>query len=293
MSLRTVTNRLALALALTFIAGCGSSADGEAPRAWFVSEQKEIEIGQSVHDQIIQESPVYTDAVLTDYVTALGEELVAVSQRPTLQHHFYVLDTEQVNAFAAPGGYVYVTIGLLRVLESRAQLAGVLGHEVAHVAASHGARTMETSLLASLIADLLIGDENATRQVVDWVVGFYQNTAHSQDFEEEADRLGVDNAYAAGYNPWGLVDFFEKLQAIVGAPDSVSAFLSSPPPPASRIEAGPLKINGLSIKKDDPTLILDDGAAPYIPYAQLQASLPAPKPDEEPADTAADPEPAP
>ncbi|MFT7623727.1 MAG: putative Zn-dependent protease [Myxococcota bacterium] len=271
---RYFSTLLAIALLGTLTA-CGGLT-GVGGTSLFVSEAQEIEIGQEVHLEIIQETPLLENAALTAYVTALGQQLVVVSDRPHLEHQFFVLDTEQINAFAAPGGFVYVTVGLMRKVNSRAELAGVMGHEVGHVSGLHGVRTMESQQLTGVLSDWLLGEDSSLGEVVGWATGTYLQTAHSQDMELEADMLGVTYAHKAGYNPWGIVDFFTLLRDLVGDSDPVSSFLSSHPEPAERIDESSKQIDGLGVAKDQAGLVIDDAAAPFMGWADVQGQLPAP-----------------
>ena len=128
---------LALLAALT---GCaGNPATGGASVV-VMSESKEAKIGQEMYAEIQKEGAIYDDRELQDYVNRVGQRLVANSDRPDLPFTFTVIDSPDLNAFATPGGYVYIHRGLLAYLDSEAELAGVLGHEIAHVTARHAAR---------------------------------------------------------------------------------------------------------------------------------------------------------
>ena len=105
-----------------------------------VSAHQELALGQQAHRQILQEYTPYADTALQQYVDTVGQQLAAVSHRPELTYTFTVLDSTEINAFALPGGYVYITRGLLAYLNSEAELAAVLGHEIGHVTARHGVR---------------------------------------------------------------------------------------------------------------------------------------------------------
>jgi predicted Zn-dependent protease len=258
-------------LPLCFATGCFSN---NASPPLFISEAEEVEAGREVHKEIISEYellPRIGNELLYDYVESLGQEIVQASLRPELEHHFYILNTELVNAFAAPGGFIYVTTGLMRMVSTKSELAGVLGHEVAHVSAYHGAKAMERALGLSLFNELLLGDYEATAQVVDFVVGTYLNTAHSQDQELQADQLGIEFALDASYNPWGIVDFFTWLDGL--SEDSMFSFLSSHPEPSERISESSAELNQLGITQDDRGYIRDD---PDMPYSDVLALLPMP-----------------
>ncbi|MEC8023103.1 MAG: M48 family metalloprotease [Myxococcota bacterium] len=254
-------------LCSVLIAACGAN-DTSPPL--FISESQEIETGQEVHRELVTEYdllPRDGNEEVYAYVETLGQEVVQASLRPELTHFFYILDTELVNAFAAPGGYVYVTTGLMQNISSKAELASILAHEVGHISAYHGAKAMESSLALSLFSELLLGDSEATAEVVEFVVGTYLSTAHSQDQELQADRLGIEFVTRAAYNPWGIVDFFTWLDAITEA--SMFSFLSSHPEPYERILESSAEINRLGITTDDPSYTVDDPDTPYTAILDL------------------------
>ncbi len=269
---------LAVILAGLGLSACeGSSAPGECPEQPFlITEQQEAELGAQVHAEITNPSreggmALYNDTTVNSYVAALGEDLVAVSCRRDLRHQFFVLDTPEVNAFAVPGGYVYVTTALLSNMDSRAELAGVMGHEVGHVSAYHGARAMQTQLGIDLIKGLLLGEQAANDSTVDFLAGTYlASTQHSQEQELEADGLGVKFSADTGHNPWGLVGFFEFIGGISGESDPISDFLGSHPPPAERVTRSTAQINGLGIGKDDARYAYDGGS---LPFSQIKARV--------------------
>ena len=127
----------AAAAVLAAVAGCATNPVTGASDMAFMSEASEIKLGKQMHVQITQTMGVYDDYALQQYVQQLGEKLAKVSERPDLEWKFTVLDTDDVNAFATPGGFVYVSRGILHYLANEAQLAAVIGHEIGHITARH------------------------------------------------------------------------------------------------------------------------------------------------------------
>ena len=125
------------------LAGCGATVQnpvtGQKERT-VLDEKAELALGQREHQQVLQEYPVYAHAGVQAYVNALGQRLAKLSHRSDLEWHFTVLDSPEINAFALPGGFVYITRGIMAYLDSEAELAGVMGHEIGHVTARHGAQ---------------------------------------------------------------------------------------------------------------------------------------------------------
>src|SRR6266850_5647111 len=124
-----------LVFALAVVAGCATNPVTGKRELSLMSEAQEIQIGQQQDAEVRKEMGVYNDRALQEYVTTLGLKLAQVSERPNLPWHFTVLDVPAINAFALPGGYIYITRGILPLLDDEAQLAGVLGHEIGHVTA--------------------------------------------------------------------------------------------------------------------------------------------------------------
>ena len=142
----TAVDRSSLALG-----ACATNpVTGESDFA-LITEDEEIEQGREYHPQIIKTYGVYDDAELQKYVDRIGQELAANSHRANLQFHFTVLDSEEINAFALPGGYIYVTRGIMAYLDSEAELAGVLGHEIGHVTARHSVRQQAGQFASDLL----------------------------------------------------------------------------------------------------------------------------------------------
>lgn len=178
------------------------------------SRAEEIQLGRQITGNILGAAPLVKDPELQKYVNQVGRWVASQSERPYLPWHFGVIESEDLNAFAAPGGYVLITKGLYRQLKSESELAGVLGHEIGHVIKKHHLKLLQKQQLLNVGAGLLsgkLGKENATVQKV--IGSGAEISARSLDksAEYEADRIGVILAGRAGYEPFGLP---EVLQAI-------------------------------------------------------------------------------
>lgn len=228
----------AAALAL----GCASAS---IPPPDSRAEQDVVEQGRQADRQIRKQFGVYEHESLDEYVRRIGDRLAAESDWTSLPWTFRVLDSPTVNAFAVPGGYVYVTRGILSHMNSEAELAGVLGHEIAHVTGRHATEQRQRSTLANL--GLVLGSVLAPEIAeVALGTGLAQGAAqllflkYSRDQELEADRMGIRYAVAAGYDPSGIGDFFQTLQALEeergGA--GVPGWASTHPEIDDRIERG-------------------------------------------------------
>lgn len=166
------------------------------------------------------------DPKITAYVSAVGKKVAANSKLPTLPYSFHVINNKVINAFALPGGRVYVTKGLLDTLSTEAQLAAVLGHEISHAAARHGVQQTVAALGLNTIS-LALADNKLAYQAMVGLAGPYAMAQYSQSQESEADILGLNAAVKSGYNPFGAVEVMQILQAKGGKQD-VDWFASHP-----------------------------------------------------------------
>ncbi|HVM42190.1 MAG TPA: M48 family metalloprotease [Gemmatimonadales bacterium] len=199
-----------------------------------ISTEKEIDIGRGIAATIAGRYPVSTDAALTRYVNLVGLTVASIAPRPDISYHYAVLETPDVNAFAAPGGYIFITRGALRLIHNEAELAGVLAHETGHVNARHvinQIRKSDTMREVKNQVDIQGG-------VLDQLVGSGSNMLFmglSRGDELEADSLGIEYASSAGYDPGGLAAFISRLDqhASEGA---LADFYATHPKPNERIE---------------------------------------------------------
>lgn len=158
---------------------------------------------------------VYDDPELLRYITLVGQAVADVSSRPDIDYHFAILNTEHPNAFATPGGYVFVSIGLLRMIENEAQLAGVLAHEVAHISQKHALQTLERSRSLQGVSSLTLAVMDKNPGMLDKLIDEVSNVLFTKgldkNLEFEADKYGREFAYRMGYYPGGLQNFIHKL----------------------------------------------------------------------------------
>ena len=209
--IRTFGVTLAAGALLGACVGTTNPVTGETD--WtLVDEQRELELGRKAHQALLEEYGYYDDLDLQEYVTRVGQALAAVSHRPELEYRFTVLDSDVVNAFATPG-YVYITRGLLARMDSEAELAGVLGHELGHITARHAARQIGQQQTVGLIQLVLgtVTDSRLLHQAGD-LVGTAHVRGYGRENELEADRLGAEYAARAGYDPEEFLDVFRALK---------------------------------------------------------------------------------
>lgn len=202
-----------LCLLLAWLQGCAVNPVTGKQDFVLMSEGEEIALGRKMHPQMLKESPAYEDAALQAYVQQVGERLAAVSHRNNLIFRFTLLDSSQVNAFATPGGYVYITRGLLAYLNSEAELAAVLGHEIGHVTARHSVRQQSAATTTGLLA-AVIGAASGVQGVGDLanVAGTALVRGYGREHELESDRLGAEYLAKAGYDPKAMLAVIEVLK---------------------------------------------------------------------------------
>jgi beta-barrel assembly-enhancing protease len=205
----------------------------------FYSLEKEIGLGKGLAQDVERQSKIIDDPVISEYVNRVGQNLVRNSDAK-VPFTIKVVDSEEVNAFALPGGFFFVNSGLIMSADNEAELAGVMAHEIAHIAARHGTRQATRAQIANYgtIPLIFMGGwiGYGIRQGVSVLIplGFMQ---FSQAFEREADFLGLQYMYKSGYDPTSFVDFFEKLQSKEKRkPGTMSKLFGSHPPTDDRIK---------------------------------------------------------
>ena len=199
-----------------------------------ISTEKEIEIGRNIAATIAGRFPVSSDAALTRYVNLVGLTVASQAPRGDITYRFAVLETPVVNAYAAPGGYVFITRGSLSLIRTEAELAGVLAHEVGHVNARHVINQIRKSDTMREVRNTV----DLRGATLDAVVGTGTNalfTGLSRGDELEADSLGLEYAAGAGYDPGGLAAFVGRLDQHAGE-GPVSEFFATHPRPDERVE---------------------------------------------------------
>ena len=203
------------------------------------TDVQEVQLGKQFSRQIEQDMKMYTDPIITAYIDQLGQHLANHSQRKNITYHFKVVNTEVVNAFAVPGGYLYVNIGLIRAAANESELAGVIGHEIGHVVGKHGVKQMTRQLGLTAVAQLALGeDQSKLKQMVANLAANGVLMKYSRDAEREADRYAVQEMYDAGIDPEGMATFFEKLLNLQkGKPSKLKQLFSTHPPTTERIAA--------------------------------------------------------
>ena len=260
-----------------------------------ISEQQELAIGKETDGQVRGQYGVYADDSMSGYVTASGKDIAVHTHLPNLPYRFAVLDSPVINAFAVPGGYVYLTRGILALMNSEAEMAVVLGHELGHVNARHSVRKMSQMILfqAGLAIGSAISDTFAKISGIAGIGVSLLFLKFSRDDEREADALGVAYARSAGYDPSRMVDFFDALERMgdLSGKNSLPGFLSTHPLTKERVrnvrallqasdsklierdEEYARRIDGI-VYGDDPRQGFVEGNAFYHPQLRVTCEFP-------------------
>jgi len=222
--------------AIGLIAGSAAVGSGCA-----ISQQQEVQLGQQYAADINEQLPIVDDAAVNRYMNALGAEIAQQGDR-NLSYRFHVVNTDVVNAFAVPGGFIYVNRGLIEKASNLSELAGVVAHEIGHVEGRHSVEQLERAQTANAgltLAYVLLGRDpsGAERAAID-VGGSLYFASHSREAENEADAMAIDLLVSAGIHPGGLATFFEKLMADQSrTPSQLEQWFATHPTTRERIAA--------------------------------------------------------
>jgi predicted Zn-dependent protease len=201
------------------------------------SRDEEVAIGREVTGSVLGAAPLVKDDGLQQYVNKVGLWVASQSERADLPWKFGVIESNDLNAFAAPGGYVLITKGLYQTFQNEAQLAGVLGHEIAHVVKKHHLKVMQKQALLEMGAGLLgdkFGDNNLSKKAINTGAEISARNL-DKSAEYEADRMGMMLAYRAGYDVYGLPEVLQNMAQINKSDDSVALLFKTHPHPDDRL----------------------------------------------------------
>ncbi|MGH6931232.1 MAG: M48 family metalloprotease [Dongiaceae bacterium] len=236
-----------LSLFVTTLPGCTvNPATGQSTFTGLMSESEEQRIGRDSHPKVLTAfGGAYEDVELQRYIDSIGQLLARASDRPDQRYIFTVLDSPIVNAFAVPGGYIYLTRGLLALANDESEIAGVLAHEIGHIAARHSAERYSQAGIASILAatvGIATGSGQLANAAGSGAAVYLQS--YSRDQENQADLLGIRYLSRTGYDPYGMVDFLRQLEAddrldatIAGRPEMADGYsiMSTHPRTSDRI----------------------------------------------------------
>ncbi|HEY8132735.1 MAG TPA: M48 family metallopeptidase [Thermoanaerobaculia bacterium] len=261
--------RRALIPALLLLVSCATNPVTHKREFNIVSESQEIQIGQQSHEEVIRQFGVYDEKPeLNRLVDSIGHRIASTSDRPHLPWHFTVIDTPMVNAMALPGGYIYITRGMLERINAEDELAGVLGHEITHVTARHAAAQMSRAQLAQfgMLLGAVIAGPQATQtygQLAELGLSLlFQRYSRGQ--ESQADLVGTEYVTRANYNPIGVERMLIGLKRLDKHPASgIERYFQSHPDPAKRVRDVEKKIQEIAAK-NPAAIAIEPKREPYV-----------------------------
>lgn len=197
---------------------CATTGPGGKQSLIIIPSSQEVAIGAGMAEQVEQTEKILPDSLWQDYLNEVGQKIVSVCDRRDITYHFRVIESDQINAFAAPGGYIYFYTGLLREMDNEAEMAAVMAHEISHVVARHSIKRLQTALGVATAYQLVFGEDGGS-QVLNVAINVGLSLLfadYSRDNEREADSYGIHYMVKAGYHPDGAIGMFDKLAALGG-----------------------------------------------------------------------------
>ena len=248
-----------LALILTFNLGsCSLSTLGQASNSFLkgiknvniFTDEEEQQFGKAFAEQHAREVKFYTDPVVTNYINNLGQTLVRHCKRNNITYTFKVVNTNDVNAYAVPGGFIYINLGLIKEVQTESELAFVIGHEIGHIVGQHSMKRLTQAYGIEILKKIIIDeDSNETKKLIADILAAGWLFKYSRDNERESDFYGVQNVYDVGIAPEGGIRFFETLQNLQRRkPTKLETLLSTHPVHSERIANVRKHINRLPPK---------------------------------------------
>lgn len=201
-----------------------------------LSKNQEVAMGQQSDPEIIAAYGLYPSPELQQFIKSEGEKMAKISHRSDIHYEFKILDSPIVNAFAVPGGYVYFTRGIMAYLNSEAEFAGVLGHEIGHIAARHSAKQYSRAMVTQLglAVGSMVSEEFAQYSDIATTGASLLFLKYGRDAERQSDKLGVEYSTKTGYDAHSMADFFNTLERMRGSDEALPVFLSTHPDPGER-----------------------------------------------------------
>ena len=220
--------------------GCSTNPATGETQLMLISREQEIQIGEEAAPQFEEEfGGEVPNQTLQSYVSSVGQQVARNSDRD-MPYEFTLVRSDVPNAFALPGGKIFITAGLMSKMNNERELAAVLGHEIAHVAARHNVagiqRQMGVQVFAQVLGSIVGGDAGAAAEAAASVVGAMSNLKYSRGAEHEADLIGMRYMQRAGYNPWGMIELLKVLQSLSeGGESKVANIFQTHPLTSERI----------------------------------------------------------
>ncbi|MCP4685543.1 MAG: M48 family metalloprotease [bacterium] len=261
---------LILPLAAALFLACVATGPGGKTSLIIIPSSQEVSIGAGMAQELARSERIFPDSTWQRYLNRVGQNIVAVCDRKDIQYHFTVVESDQINAFAAPGGFIYFYTGLLREMDSEAEMAAVVAHEISHVVARHGIKRLQATLGVAMAYELALGNENS--EVLHTAVGLglgLLSAGYSRSNEREADDYGLTYLVRAGYDPQGMEGMLQKLAALGGRSSSsvFEGLASTHPQTQERIQNTRAQIARMNVNSSNLTLGRQQ-------YQQMRSRLP-------------------
>ena len=238
-------------VSLNTIGNVGNSVIKELGDINIFTYEEELQFGREFVAQHEKQVKLYRDPVVTRYINDLGQTLVRYSKRNNIPYTFKVVETRGINAYAVPGGFIYVHLDLIRATKSEAELAAVIGHEIGHIVGQHSMKRLTQVYSVELLKQLILDkDSGEFKKLIADILAAGLIFRYSRDHERESDFYGVQNIYDAGISPEGAATFFETLRTVQKRePSALEKFLSTHPVPTERVVNVRNQITGLPPKR--------------------------------------------
>src|SRR2546428_2019598 len=242
MRSKTARTPMIVALILALVLAAYADSRTQLKPGWnLFSPQQDVEMGREVSKQAESQLSILNDRQATAYIDSLGRSLAAHAPGEKYPYQFKIVNDKAINAFALPGGFVYINRGAIEAADNEGQIAGVMAHEIGHVVLRHGTNQVSKAYLAQAPLSILggvLGSNSVGSVLAQLGVGFAANSIllkYSRDAERQADLMGTQTLYDTGYEPKAMVQFFEKIQA--DSKGRASEFFSDHPNPENRISS--------------------------------------------------------
>ncbi len=258
-SIQNNANKIGLVFILTLCLSCFNSCSiGQVGNSLLegvkdvniFTDEEELQFGKEYAEQHARQVTFYTDKVVTTYINDLGQTLVKHSKRNNIRYTFTVVDSKDINAYAVPGGFIYINLGLIRAVQTESELAFVLAHEIGHIVGQHSMKKLTQVYGIELLKQIILNEDSTElKKIVADILSVGWLFKYSRDNERESDFYGVQNVYDVGITPEGSIHFFETLQKLQHREPSVlEKLLSTHPIHSERISNIRAQINGLPQK---------------------------------------------